>query len=151
MTSHHYHVIHKVSAPHHLFVRLTTTLLFTRFHLTTTLLFTRFHLTTTLLFTRFHLTTTLLFTRLHLPSTLLFTKFYNTPPCYSQGFISPPPCYSQGFISRVGNSLIGFPRKSLVFCKKMSDFLIRSFLVSNLSNSLTLLTKKEGMSELLIF
>ena len=35
--------------------------------------------------------------------------------------------------------------------KKMSDLLIPSFLVSDLSDSLTLLTKKEGMSDLLIF
>ena len=37
--------------------------------------------------------------------------------------------------SRAGNSLIGFPSDSL---KKMSDSLIRSFLVSDLSNSLTI-------------
>ena len=35
--------------------------------------------------------------------------------------------------------------------KKTSDLLIRSFLVSDLSDSLTSLTKKEGMSESLIF
>ena len=75
---------------------------------------------------------------------------------------------------RAGNSLIGFLSKSLVFGKKMSEWAIRkknerfahslifgeqpegiahgrSFLVSDLSDSLTLLTKKEGMSESLIF
>ena len=76
---------------------------------------------------------------------------------------------------RAGNSLIGFLSKSLVFCKKVSEWSIcsfahflwangRSLLVSDLSNSLTLLifgerperfaltllTKNEGMSELLI-
>ena len=38
--------------------------------------------------------------------------------------------------ARAGNSLIGFPSESLVFCPKMSDSLIRSFLVSDLSDSL---------------
>ena len=62
---------------------------------------------------------------------------------------------------RVGNSLIGFLSELLVFCenklamsdllKKTSDLLIRSFLVSNLSDSLISLIQKEGMSELLIF
>ena len=60
--------------------------------------------------------------------------------------------------SRAGNSLIGFPSESLVskneqmsdLVKKMSHSLLRSFLVSDLSDSLTLLTKKEGMSESLI-
>ena len=40
---------------------------------------------------------------------------------------------------RAGNSLIGFLSESLVFCEKkkqMSDSLIRSFLVSNLSDLL---------------
>ena len=35
--------------------------------------------------------------------------------------------------------------------KKTSDLLIRSFLVSNLRDSLTSLIQKEGMSKLLIF
>ena len=39
---------------------------------------------------------------------------------------------------RAGNSLIGFLRESLVLCPKMCDSLIRSFLVSNLSDSLTI-------------
>ena len=60
--------------------------------------------------------------------------------------------------SRAGNSLIGFPSESLVsknermsdLVKKMSHSLLRSFLVSDLSDSLTLLTKKEGISESLI-
>ena len=67
---------------------------------------------------------------------------------------------------RVGNSLIGFLSESLVLSnKKMSDSLMvalfwwatwaicshRSFLVSDLSESLTSLIKKEGMSELLVF
>ena len=42
---------------------------------------------------------------------------------------------------RAGNSLSGFPSESLVFCPKMSD----------LSDSLTLLTKKEEMSDLFFF
>ena len=33
----------------------------------------------------------------------------------------------------------------------MSDLLIRTFLVSNLSDSLTSVIKKEGMSKLLVF
>ena len=76
---------------------------------------------------------------------------------------------------RAGNSLIGFPSESLVFLpknermsdllKKMSDSLIRSFLVRDLNDSLTIaqrkwaivskslrsLTKIERMSESLIF
>ena len=65
---------------------------------------------------------------------------------------------------RAGNSLIGFPSESLVFCTKMSDSLILSFLVSDLSDLLTSLIfneqperfthiahKKEEMSDSLIF
>ena len=76
---------------------------------------------------------------------------------------------------RAGNSLMGFLCELLVFCekndqmsdflKKTSDSLIRSFLVSHLSHSLTslifgewpewfahiALTKNEGMSESLNF
>ena len=61
---------------------------------------------------------------------------------------------------RVGNLLIGFLSESLVICKKMrewtirskktSDSLICSFSVSDLSNFLTSLIKKEGMSESLV-
>ena len=40
--------------------------------------------------------------------------------------------------SRAGNSLIGFPRESIIFFLKLIDSLIRSFLVSNLSDSLTI-------------
>ena len=39
---------------------------------------------------------------------------------------------------RAGNSLIGFLSESLVLCPNMCDSLIRSFLVSNLSDSLTI-------------
>ena len=83
--------------------------------------------------------------------------------------------------SRAGNKLIGFPSKSLVFCLKMSEWAIhsfahfwwatcairsqslisserlerialgRSFLVSDLRDSLPSLTKKEEMSNWLIF
>ena len=75
---------------------------------------------------------------------------------------------------RAGTSLNGFLSKSLVYCEKMSEWAIRSkkrairsfanfwwatwaicshhsFLVSDLSNSLTSLPKKEGMNESLIF
>ena len=56
------------------------------------------------------------------------------------------PCYHPDFLTKVGNSLIGFKWitrffvKKWVnrsFAKKTSNLLIRSFLVSNLSDSLT--------------
>ena len=53
-----------------------------------------------------------------------------------------------GLSGRAENSLIGFLMSDSL--KKMSDSLIRSFLVSALSDSLTLLIKKGGMSELLV-
>ena len=82
--------------------------------------------------------------------------------------------YSRSPRTRAGNSLIGFLSGSLVFCPKMSEWAIRSkkcaihsfanfwwatwairshcsFLVSDLSDSLTLLIKREGMNESLGF
>ena len=108
--------------------------------------------------------------------------------------------YHYVYRPRAGNSLIGFPSESLIFCPKMSEWAIRSkkrvihsfahfwwatwairsrslisseqcertthahfwgatwalrshrsFLVSDLSNSLTSLAKKEEMSDSLIF
>ena len=56
-------------------------------------------------------------------------------------------------MSGVGNWLIGFLSKSLAFLRKnewMSNLIIHSFLVSDQSDLLTSLFKKEGMSESLV-
>ena len=81
----------------------------------------------------------------------LFSPF---SPCFLPAFprfftASPPfsPCFLlvSSLFSRAGNFLIGFLSESLDFCPKMSDslkktsdLLIRSFLVSELSDSLTI-------------
>ena len=50
-------------------------------------------------------------------------------------------------MTRAGNSLISFPSKSLVFCPKiMTDLLIHSFLVREMSNLLTSLISSDQIA-----